>query len=193
MSSSCIRDVLRSLFGLSLTIACIIRPSLADELLADKLMPEMADAVAQAVQYSDSMMEALFQLDRAEADAAIRAARTYPVVNGFSQYHGQWEQRDEVSGTQFSRRFLYGLTLRKPIYHWGALEANKRIGEILLQSANNNLDTRRYFVRSECLRRLLNLSIAERESKFAESTLDFRKRLLEQSETGQAEGVATLQ
>ena len=193
MSSSFIRDVFRTLFGLSLTIACIIRPSFAEELLADKLMPEMADAVAQAVQYSDSMMEAVFQLGRAEADADIRAARTYPVVNGFSQYHGQWEQRDEVSGTQFSRRFLYGLTLRKPIYHWVALEANKRIGEILLQSANKNLDTRRHFVRSECLRRLLYLSIAERESQFAESTLDFRKQLLEQSETGQAEGVATLQ
>ena len=65
-------------------------------------MPEMADAVAQAVQYSDSMMEAVFQLGRAEADADIRTARTYPVVNGFSQYHGQWEQRDEVSGTVFS-------------------------------------------------------------------------------------------
>ena len=99
MSSSFIRDVFRSLFALSLTIACIIRPSFAEELLADKLMPEMADAVAQAVQYSDSMMEAVFQLDRAEADAVIRAARTYPVVNGFSQYHGQWERRDEVSGS----------------------------------------------------------------------------------------------
>ena len=108
MSSSFIRDVLQSLFG----IACIIRPSFVEELLADKLMPEMADAVAQAVQYSDSMMEAVFQLGRAEADADIRTARTYPVVNGFSQYHGQWEQRDEVSGTQFSRRFLYGLTLQ---------------------------------------------------------------------------------
>ena len=36
MSSSFIRDVFRSLFGLSLTIAYIIRPSLAEELLADK-------------------------------------------------------------------------------------------------------------------------------------------------------------
>ena len=135
MSSSFLRDVLRSFFGLSLTIACIIRPSLADELLADKLMPEMADAVAQAVQYSDSMMEAVFQLGRAEADADIRAARTYPVINGFSQYHGQWEQRDEVSGTQFSRRFLYGLT--SSLSTIGGKYT--RIGEILLQSANNNL------------------------------------------------------
>ena len=149
--------------------------------------------MTEASWHSEAAIEALFQLDRAEAEAEIRAARTHPALEGFAQYHGQWEQRDEVAGTEFSRRFLYGLTFRKPLYHWGALEANKRIGEILLRSARENLASRRTFVRNEFFRRILVLYIAQREGEFTESTLVFRKQLLEQAEANHAQGVTTLQ
>ncbi|MBT5689691.1 MAG: TolC family protein, partial [Opitutae bacterium] len=123
--------------------------------LSEQIFPELHDVTAEAVQNSESMIEALFQRDRAEANALIRSARTHPSLDGFVQYHGQWEQRDQSNDNEFSQRFLYGLTLRKPLFHWGALDANRRIGEILLHSARENLFAKQSLVRNEFKRRIL--------------------------------------
>ncbi|MBT7854236.1 MAG: TolC family protein, partial [Opitutae bacterium] len=145
------------------------------------------------VRNSEATIEALFQQDRAEANALIRSARTHPSLDGFVQYHGQWEQRDQSNDNEFSQRFLYGLTLRKPLFHWGALDANRRIGEILLHSARENLFAKQSLVRNEFKRRILVLYISRQESTFAEYTLEHHKRMLEVAEDNHEQGIASLQ
>ena len=161
--------------------------------LSEQIFPELHDVTAEAVQNSESMIEALFQRDRAEANALIRSARTHPSLDGFVQYHGQWEQRDQSNDNEFSQRFLYGLTLRKPLFHWGALDANRRIGEILLHSARENLFAKQSLVRNEFKRRILVLYISRQESTFAEYTLEHHKRMLEVAEDNHEQGIASLQ
>ena len=161
--------------------------------LSEQIFPELADDTAQAVQNSETTIEALFQQDRAEANALIRSARNHPSLDGFVQYHGQWEQRDQSNDNKFSQRFLYGLTLRKPLFHWGALDANRRIGEILLHSARENLFAKQSLVRNEFKRRILVLYISRQESTFAEYTLEHHKRMLEVAEDNHEQGIASLQ
>jgi outer membrane protein TolC len=175
------------LFAVGFTGPCI------GQTLSEQIFPGLADDTAQAVQNSESTIEALFQQDRAEANALIRASRTHPSLDGFVQYHGQWEQLDPSNSTEFSQRFLYGLTLRKPLFHWGALDANRRIGEILLHSARENLAAKQSLVRNEFKRRILVLYISRQESAFAEYTLEHRKRMLEVGEDNYGQGIASLQ
>ncbi len=211
MDSSCINDCLRihgkavhrlsrqffSVFvkpclgfilSLNMVVFCMAKTS-----LSETLFPGLADVSADAVLHSETLIEALFQQDRAEADALIRSSRTLPSLDGFAQYHGQWEQRDESQGNEFSQRFLYGITFRKPLFHWGALEANKQIGQILLRSANENVISKRLLVRNEFQRRVLGLYISIRENTFAEHALEHRKRLLELAEENFQQGDISLQ
>ena len=180
-------------FLFSLQISFFLPAALASQIsVTDKIFPEFLAAAEETLENAEALSKSLFAEDRAREDLQIRKAPRLPSLQSFAQYHYQTEQFDPPVGGQDSERFLYGLTLRQPLYHWGALKANHEVGKILLQTARQNTVTLRKLLRNELQRRALGYYIAIRENQFAQTNLQHYARLLEQAESSTEQGVISL-
>ncbi len=160
--------------------------------VADKIFPDFLLSAEKTLENAEALSKSLFSEDRARENLRLRKAPRLPSLQSFAQYHYQTEQFDQPTGDQDSERFLYGLTLRQPLYHWGALKANHEVGQILLQTAQQNTETLRTLLRNELQRRALGYYIAIRENQFAQTNLRHYSRLLEQAESSNEQGVISL-
>lgn len=92
-------------------------------------MPQMREVIAAALKNSNAIEQRAFV--EAEAEGRRMAARA-AVKPNFSTSVSFRQEKDEdtVGETSFEERVVYNVVLRHPLFYWGALNSEKRIGEM---------------------------------------------------------------
>lgn len=177
----------------SLLLALLLPAILgAQSSLADKILLDFYRAAEKRLGDTETLTNALFSEERAEADLQLRKSNRLPSVGTFAQYHFQNEDFDPPLGDQDSERFLYGITVRQPLYYWGSLRANHEVGKILLQQAKRNTLMTREVLKNELLRRGLEYYLTVKDLEFAQVMLKHYADGLEVAEESVKQGVITL-
>lgn len=102
------------------------------------------------------------------------------------------EQDFERDEDDLGERLAYSLVLSKTLYHWGALEANRRKGELSLEMEElNTFETYRKLA-LDVRRRYLQLVVANRDLEFKQKTLDRRRATLELEQKRLDSGTASV-
>ena len=177
----------------SLLLALLLPAILgAQSSLADKILLDFYRAAEKRLGDTETLTNALFSEERAEADLQLRKSNRLPSVGTFAQYHFQNEDFDPPLGDQDSERFLYGITVRQPLYYWGSLRANHEVGKILLQQSKRNTLMTREVLKNELLRRGLEYYLTVKDLEFAQVMLKHYADGLEVAEESVKQGVITL-
>ena len=99
--------------------------------LPENYFPELKGILEAAAKQSPRMI--LRNLDNVIAEQSRIAARSgqLPTVGGFLQYNPwQRDRRADLPEPTDTKKLYYNLSLNQPLFHWGALQNNTRIGEL---------------------------------------------------------------
>ncbi len=164
------------------------------ELLPESVFPRLDAALRQSLDYSFRMVEESFRQEEARGEAEARASGLYPSVSGNFRYLARLEERDDRERRRRDTQPQAGLMVRQPLYHWGALRAESRVGRIRQAIAEHNraeayrllaLEIRGQFL--DLVVRAKELEVAAYEHELAEQELRRGERLLEREEIAQEE------
>ena len=123
--------------ALILTLGCLVHSSRAQTPqpvsvpLPEAFFPGLKGMLDSAIKQSPRMI--LRNLDNAMAEQDRIAARAgqLPTIGGSLQYNPlERDYRADHPGFLKTQQLTYNLTLNQPLYHWGELKANTRIGEL---------------------------------------------------------------
>jgi outer membrane protein TolC len=125
--------------ALVLTLGCLVShgraqaPEPVSVPLPEAFFPGLKEIIAAAIKQSPRMISRNLDNAMSEQDRIAARAGQLPTVSGYLQYN-PWERdyRADETGPLKTQQLLYGLTLTQPVYHWGELKANTRIGELRL-------------------------------------------------------------
>jgi outer membrane protein TolC len=109
-----------------------------DVTLPERLFPQLDAILKKAVQQSPRMLSRALDLEMAENN---RIAARSGMLPSISAYYSYYKSRDKLSYlypgsipstiTEYSpTKTPYAVSLSQPLFHWGALQDNARIGEI---------------------------------------------------------------
>ena len=123
--------------ALVLTLGCLVHSSRAQAPqpvsvpLPEAFFPGLKSILDTAIKQSPRMI--LRNLDNALAEQDRIAARAgqLPSIGGSLQYTPlERDYRADHAGYLKTQQLTYNLTFNQPLYHWGELKANTRIGEL---------------------------------------------------------------
>ena len=102
--------------------------------LPETYFPALKGILSAAVSQSPRMVARNAENASAEGNRVVMRSGQLPAVNGYGQYY-PWDRqvRADLPEPTTSNKLTYNLTLSQPIYHWGALQNNTRIGELQLK------------------------------------------------------------
>jgi outer membrane protein TolC len=131
-----------ALCAFAVAIGCLsIRPVSAavDLPMPEAGMPALEALVRSALAKSPRMMTRDLELLSAQYSEMVVSSQLYPQLGGFYQY----QVRDEKLGADEQRQVLdrsyYNLTASQAVWHWGAVRAAARVGEMGTMVAERNL------------------------------------------------------
>lgn len=102
--------------------------------LPEKYFPVLAQLIDTAGKQSSRMISRNAEDAIAEAGRMLARAGQLPSIGGSAQFNPyQLDIRGDVPDPVVSQRLTYGVSLTQPIFHWGALRNNTRIGELQLK------------------------------------------------------------
>lgn len=102
--------------------------------LPEKYFPVLAQLIDTAGKQSSRMIARNAEDAIAEAGRMLARSGQLPSIGGSAQYNPyQLDIRGDVPDPVVSQRLTYGVSLTQPIFHWGALRNNTRIGELQLK------------------------------------------------------------
>lgn len=102
--------------------------------LPETYFPVLARLIDTAGKQSARMIARNTEDAVAEANRMLARSGQLPNIGGNAQYN-PWQRdvRGDVPDPIVSQRFTYNLTLSQPVFHWGELRNNTRIGELQLK------------------------------------------------------------
>lgn len=104
--------------------------------LPETVFPELKTLLDTAVRQSPRMIARGAEDAAAEANRTVARAGQLPTVGGFAQFNPwQRDDRADLRSPVITQKFYYNLNVTQPLYHWGELQNNTRIGELQLQAA----------------------------------------------------------
>lgn len=106
--------------------------------LPEAVYPELEKILEASVGDSWRMIEETLRVEEARAEAEVYGSGRYPSLRGTFRYTGRLEDRSDFESVRSFYQPQAALTARQPLYHWGALEANDRIGRIRLAMVEEN-------------------------------------------------------
>ncbi|HNY40522.1 MAG TPA: TolC family protein [Bryobacteraceae bacterium] len=120
----------------------------AGVVLPEDVMPQLKPLIEQAMRQSPRMLEQNLSLAQSEADWYMARASSLPSVGGYAVYQLQQETRADAvrqNGmlTDVSSRtdkYYYNIMASQAVWHWGALEASRKIARIDRELATINYD-----------------------------------------------------
>jgi outer membrane protein TolC len=107
--------------------------------LPEDVVPQLRPLLEQAMRQSPRMLERNLDIAQAEADGYMARAGSLPSAGGYLNY--QWQQEKRVgnpSTTSNNERFYYNASVNQAVWHWGALEAARKISRIDSDLAQRN-------------------------------------------------------
>lgn len=106
--------------------------------LPEEPFPVLEQVLRESIDRSWRMIEEGLRVEEAMGEAEAAAAGRLPTVSGNFRYLGRIEDRDDFDRTRTFYQPQAVLTARQPLYHWGALQAQRRLGELRTAMAENN-------------------------------------------------------
>lgn len=98
--------------------------------LPERIFPELDQILRNALQQSPRVLARNLDLEIARGDEMQAKAGQYPYLGGSLGYNQAQETRKGVSGSYNTGILNYSVTLNQPIWYWGAVRNNARVGEI---------------------------------------------------------------
>lgn len=161
------------------------------ERLPERSMPGLQSLLNAAMTDSSSVLLRELVEENYEGRRMVSDSAKQFRLSGRASYRK--EQDVEKDDSDIRDRIYYSLTLSKALYHWGALEANKRKGELSLRMEELNTFESYRRLALEVRRRYMNALIARKDIELSQKSLEvYRKRLdVEQKrfESGSASSV----
>jgi len=153
--------------------------------LPEQIFPLLVPILETAAQRSPQAIRANAEILIAEEMEATTRARLLPSIGGGGTYSAAQERRLSQADFATAEKLTYNFGLTQPVYHWGALQFGRKIGQISTQIAEKNyaealrlllLEVRQSYLRLvvekaglDRLRRVLTL--AEEDLKVVESRI----------------------
>jgi len=171
-----ILGVLAAVAIISSPIATASTPDLASQLPETSLngltnLLDVAMTGAESLQMRE-IVEQDFEGRRLTAAAPQKLQ-----LRGSTNYRKEYDfEREE---DELGDRLAYSLALSKTVYHWGAMEANRRKGEINLEMEELSTFEAYRRLALDVRRRYLQIVVANRDLELKQKTLDRRRANLE--------------
>lgn len=110
----------------------------AGVVLPEDVMPQLKPLIEQAMRQSPRMLEQSLNLAQSEADWYMARAASLPSVGGYAVYQLQQETRADAvrengkmaDVSSRTDKYYYNITAHQAVWHWGALEASRKIARI---------------------------------------------------------------
>ena len=141
-------------------------------------VPGLDRIVAEGLARSPVAMENELRQLAAEATRDSAAAAVLPRVHARWDGYGRQEERRDRAGSQSGFKQWYDVSVEQPLYHWGALTNQKRLGEIRRAIAQGEIrEARRKLVEelrrayAELITRRLELGVLHRRLDLARGAL----------------------
>ena len=176
----------------SALILCINGPSL----LADSIdfhFPDLSKIIEQLPEKSPRLIEQQLITEeeqaKSEAVSSRKGLKVGVSVNGYSIHEDRPKQDFEHRYKAFA-----GLTFRKPLYHWGILEADERISQLFVKNTIKQFDILKRSMVADTRSRFLNLVKLAFKSRLAKDRVEVAGKLsesaLEKRKLGLIDGIA---
>ncbi len=128
------------LLALGSAFACLALPfarSQSNALpLPETYFPQLKEILSAAVKQSPRMVSRNADNAAAEGNRIVQRAGQLPSVTGWAQYYPwDWQDRKDLLKTTSTTKLNYNVTISQPVFHWGTLQNNTRIGELQLRMA----------------------------------------------------------
>ncbi len=149
--------------------------------MPEEVMPQLRALLEQAMRQSPRVLDRNLDLAQAEADGYMARAASLPSASGYGTYQWQREKRLGVAETSNTDKLYYDVSVRQAVWHWGALEASRKIARIDLELANRNYAEAYRALAAEIRSTYLNLVVA----KIAVRNADHSMRLAQDTLTRQ--------
>lgn len=110
----------------------------AGVILPEDVMPQLRLLIEQAMRQSPRMLEQNLNLAQSEADWYMARAASLPSLGGYATYQLQREKRADAvyengkltDVSTKTDKYYYNISASQAIWHWGALEASRKIARI---------------------------------------------------------------
>jgi outer membrane protein TolC len=101
--------------------------------LPETYFPALKGILGAAVTQSPRMIARNAENAASEGNRVTMRSGQLPSINGYFNYY-PWDRqvRADISGATDASKLSYNFSLYQPIYHWGALQNNTRMGELQL-------------------------------------------------------------
>ncbi len=124
------KSIARAFVAFALSGAVFAGASEAGLALPEDQIPQLQVLVEQAMRQSPRMLERNLDLVQAEADGYMARASSLPRLGASLNYDLQREKRGANGPRQNNEQFAYNISLTQQVWHWGALEASRKISRI---------------------------------------------------------------
>lgn len=123
----------------ALPLSAVLLVAAAHEVvLPEELFPQLDGILKKAVQQSPRMLSQTLDLELAENNRIAYRAGLLPSISAYYSYYKSEDRQSllyDTPGSSSSSSYTltktpYAATISQPLFHWGALKNNARIGEI---------------------------------------------------------------
>ncbi len=129
---------LRLFAALPLFAAALMAGPAGDAVLPEQLFPQLDGILKKAVQQSPRMLSRALDLEIAENNRIAARSGMLPSVGASYSYYKSKDRQSllyDTPGSSSSSTYTltktpYSASISQPLYHWGALQNNAKIGEI---------------------------------------------------------------
>lgn len=123
---------------LFLASACLATAQIDELKLPETVFPSLEGILQTALQQSPQMISQTLNLDAASGGYLQAKAGMLPNLSGSYQPSKTRDHRADLTYPVDTTTLYYNVTLTQPLYHWGSLRNNARIGELQLKIAQRN-------------------------------------------------------
>lgn len=109
-----------------------------EPLLPEQVFPQLEGILRQAATQSPRMISRSLDLEMAASTRDAYRAGLYPSVFGSYRITESRDDRADQTATLSAQKIYYDISLNQPVFHWGALRNNARIGDIQQRIAHGN-------------------------------------------------------
>jgi len=105
----------------------------------EAMFPQLERILSESLRAAPRMLGSNLARLQSFEESRVSALQRYPSVRAYSQYSLNQDKTAGETSSISTEKFYYSIDLIQPLYHWGALQAGARIGQINAEMARNNM------------------------------------------------------
>ena len=108
--------------------------------LPEDVLPQLKPLLEQAMQQSPKVLERNLDLLMADADGYMARSASLPSAGGYVSYQKTEETQTGLINSGTGDKFYYNFSINQAVWHWGALQAARKISRIDRDLAQMNYE-----------------------------------------------------